>query len=359
MKKFFSLGICFLVFLGLCLSARAVEECIPEPTYTPDMPEYHEMEGGQHYTSGEFEQAIASYQRALELDPSYWHGYYGLAFTYRAVGRLDLAIENYTKVMEMAPEYAQPYASRAEIYRFLGRGPEAEADLNRYIAMYGQYPIPYIARGDYLLDIEEYQRAADDYTIAFEKGLALSASGEVYLKRALAWLRLDETERATADFEAAGQAFAGADAPSAPPEAPSYDEVESAPGAVPYAFNGFEQYVVIIGAYALDAEDRDPKAAGDQLETIRRRQDAFFALSDFYQGYAPPSVENGNELVSIVNQVLPMLDAYEVSYFDSGDVHPYELWEVIADAWYHFDPEGAASEDMQPTVEMVEFVLYQ
>lgn len=360
MKKLFSLGLCFLFCMSLCCAVWAdVEDCMPEPTYTPDMPEYHDRIGGGHYTRREYEDAIVSYQRALALDPTYWHGHYGLAFTYRAMGRLDLSVEQYTKVMEMAPEYAQPYAARAEIYGFLGCDAEAEADLDHYVALNGQYPVPYVARGDFLLEAQEYQRAIEDYTTALEKGLAASVSDEVYLKRALAWLQLGKPDMAAADFEAARQLMPGADAPGPRQDRLVYDEAQVAPGAVPYAFDGFENYVVIIGACDLAPEGWDAGDAEDRLETIRSLQDAFFALSDFYFAYAPQSLENGNALISIVNQVVPMLDTYEVSRFDSSEINTYELWEVIADAWYAFDPEGAASEDMTPTVEMVEFVLYQ
>lgn len=179
-------------------------DCMPpEPTYTPDMPEYHVKEGNAHYGQGDYEKAITSYETAVAMDATCMNGYYGLAMTYRAMGLLELSIENYTAVMAIAPDYAQPYESRAQVYQFLGRWEEAEADLNEYVKVYGQYPVPYIARGDFYMDREEYQRAVEDYTAALEKGIASSALAEVYLKRAGAWLQLGDMEKATADFNAA------------------------------------------------------------------------------------------------------------------------------------------------------------
>lgn len=179
-------------------------DCMPpEPTYTPDMPAYHEKQGDAYYGQGEYEMAIASFETAVAIDPSSMNGYYGLAMTYRAMGLLMLSIENYSVVIALAPDYAQPYELRAQIYQFLRRYEEAEADLNRYVQLYGQYPIPYIARGDFYMDRGEYQKAADDYSAALGKGLATSAFSGVYLKRAAAWLKLGDIDSATSDCNAA------------------------------------------------------------------------------------------------------------------------------------------------------------
>lgn len=179
-------------------------DCMPpKPTYTPDMPEYHAKEGNAHYGHGDYEKAIASFETAISIDSRFMNGYYGLAMTYRSMGLLELSIDNYTAVIAVAPDYAQPYESRAQIYQFLGRYEEAEADLNQYVNVYGQYPVPYIARGDFYMERKEYQRAVDDYTTALQKGIASSALADVYLKRAEAWLKLGDIQKATADFHAA------------------------------------------------------------------------------------------------------------------------------------------------------------
>lgn len=171
----------------------------PEPTYTPDMPEYHSRQGDNFYRHGAYEKAIASYEAAISIDPYYMNGYLKMAIAYHAMGLLELSIENYTAVMLVAPDYAQPYASRAQIYQFLRRYEEAEADLNQYVRLYGQYPVPYIARGDFYMERGEYQRAAADYSTALEKGIADSALSGLYLKRAQAWLKLGEMDKAQAD----------------------------------------------------------------------------------------------------------------------------------------------------------------
>jgi tetratricopeptide (TPR) repeat protein len=178
-----------------------VGDCFPdEPVLTPDMPEYHNRQGGSYYSQGQYDLAIASYHKALELDPSNDNGYYGLAFTYRAQGRLDLAIENYSEVIRLVPDYAQPYASRAAIYQFIGRYDDAEKDLDSYVKHYGQYPNPYLARGDFFMERRDYSSAAEDYAIAIEKNPNLQ---EAYIKYAGALLLSGRPEEASTAFEQA------------------------------------------------------------------------------------------------------------------------------------------------------------
>ena len=175
-----------------------VGDCFPdEPILTPDMPEYHCVEGGKHYRQHQYDLALDSYRMALEIDPAYDNAYYGMAFTYRAMGRLDLAIENYGEVIRLTPDYAQPYASRAELYLCMGRYEDAESDLGSYVRLYGQYPIPYLARGDFFMDRREYDRAAEDYASAIDRNPNLQ---EAYVKYAGALLLSGMVEEATAAF---------------------------------------------------------------------------------------------------------------------------------------------------------------
>jgi len=175
-----------------------VGNCFPdEPVFTPDMPEFHCEEGGKHYVQHQYDLALDSYRKALEIDQSFENAYNGLAITYRAMGRLDLAIENYGEVIRLAPGYAQPYASRAELYLCMGRFEDAESDLDSYVRIHGQYPTPYLSRGDFFMARREYSRAAEDYAIAIERNPNLQ---EARLKYAEALLLSGKLEEASAAF---------------------------------------------------------------------------------------------------------------------------------------------------------------
>lgn len=202
-------GVAVLIWMLCCAGVAAanvdsvgvVGDCMPdEPTYTPDMPQYHCDEGGTYYGKKQYDLAVLAYRRALTIDPGYSNAYYGLAFTYRAQGRLDLAIVNYGEVIRLEPTYAQPYASRAELYQCMGRFDEARGDLDSFVEHYGQYPVPYTARGDFFMERREYARAAQDYAVAIEKN---PKSAEVYVKYAEALLLCGEVGEARLAFERA------------------------------------------------------------------------------------------------------------------------------------------------------------
>ncbi|RLE29177.1 hypothetical protein DRJ27_05000, partial [Candidatus Acetothermia bacterium] len=59
---------------------------------------------------GRHEDAIAEYERAIELDPKYAAPHNGLGNVYYELGRHDEAIQAYQKAIELDPKYAYPYA---------------------------------------------------------------------------------------------------------------------------------------------------------------------------------------------------------------------------------------------------------
>jgi len=195
--SFVALLLAVMILLPVSALADVVGDCMPDPIYTPDMPEYHCVQGGSYYVQGFYDLAIESYNKALEIDPAYGNAFHGLAYTYRAQGRLDLAIEFYGEVIRVQPEYAQPYQSRAEIYQFIGRYEDAENDLNRFIELFGQYPVPYLARGDFYINRRDYASAANDYATAIERNPNLF---EAYIKTAGALLLYGKATEAAEVF---------------------------------------------------------------------------------------------------------------------------------------------------------------
>jgi tetratricopeptide (TPR) repeat protein len=161
------------------------------------MPAYHHRQGELHYSGKQYDLALASYQKALEIDPEYYNAYHGMAYTYRAMGLLDHAIFNYSEVIRLSPDYAQPYKKRAEIYQFIGRIEEAERDLDSFVQYYSNYPAPFIARGDFYMENRDYTRAAEDYATAIEKNPKLQIA---YLKHAEALLLSGRLEEASGAF---------------------------------------------------------------------------------------------------------------------------------------------------------------
>ena len=65
--------------------------------------ERHLRRGNEHYSQGEYEQAIDEYQRVVQINPNYALAYYNLGETYRLKGKLDDAIVFFQKGVEIDP----------------------------------------------------------------------------------------------------------------------------------------------------------------------------------------------------------------------------------------------------------------
>ena len=74
-------------------------------------------------------QAIAAYQKAIQLDPDYYAGYHGLGVFYYYHGDYTQAAEQFQKSIERAPGLFDEYANLGAALDELGRDAEAEKAL--------------------------------------------------------------------------------------------------------------------------------------------------------------------------------------------------------------------------------------
>ncbi len=75
--------------------------------------------------------AIAAYQRATELDPTWGPGFNALGYCYAAIGEFEKAERTLRKYVELAPNEANPYDSLGEIYLMMGRLDDAILNFKR------------------------------------------------------------------------------------------------------------------------------------------------------------------------------------------------------------------------------------
>jgi tetratricopeptide (TPR) repeat protein len=68
---------------------------------------------------GRYELAIADFTKAIEIDRSDVASYYNRGITYAAVRRYDLALEDFNRYLELTPVNAAVYAARGSIYATL------------------------------------------------------------------------------------------------------------------------------------------------------------------------------------------------------------------------------------------------
>lgn len=82
--------------------------------------------GMEFFAEEKLDEAIQSYQTALQEDPNYADALHALAMTYAAKDMLDQAIEVGKKLIEVSPEDELAYTSLSIFYQRKGLIAEAE-----------------------------------------------------------------------------------------------------------------------------------------------------------------------------------------------------------------------------------------
>lgn len=85
-------------------------------------------EGFAHFAAGRVDQALASYRRALELDPQLAIAWSGVSRALERQGQLDEAIEAARRVVELEPEDPLSHTNLSRLYMQNGMVPEAEEE---------------------------------------------------------------------------------------------------------------------------------------------------------------------------------------------------------------------------------------
>lgn len=153
--------------------------------------------GEAHSRKGSAEAAIASYQKAIKLDPSFSAAYYGLGTVY--LGRKDLDRASYymEKTLSLDPQNALALADMADIM-LIKKAPveKAEEFAARAVANSPVFSSPYLTMGSVLIAMgkaeaaeEFFRKAAEhgakDYMIPFSKARAYFLKGEQEKVKAL------------------------------------------------------------------------------------------------------------------------------------------------------------------------------
>jgi tetratricopeptide (TPR) repeat protein len=93
--------------------------------------EDHYFRALDHFAAGDLSAAIAEYQHAIALDPTFTDAMHGLTRAYQDAGQLDEAIAIALRLSELDPEDILAHTSLSILYQRKGMVPEAEAEANK------------------------------------------------------------------------------------------------------------------------------------------------------------------------------------------------------------------------------------
>ncbi|MDQ1036894.1 tetratricopeptide (TPR) repeat protein [Streptomyces sp. V3I8] len=239
----------------------------------------HTLRGRELRHAGEYRQALAEYDRALELDPRLARAHYGRGFTHHLLGDFPAALAALDRADELAPGTAWIIAGRAEAYRLAGRFEEAVADFDRAVALDPAAAGPLAGRAVCRHALGRYDEALAD----FDRALGIEEDDPwALVRRARLRRARGEEAEAFADLDRAVRA-----APDAPWVASERGDAYRLAGRFEEAVTELGRAVALLPDYAsalasrgasLHELARDEEALADLDRALELRPDYPWAL---------------------------------------------------------------------------------
>ena len=149
---------------------------------------------------GQFDQAIAVVDRAIAVNPGYPEAYRNRGVLHDKMGQYDRAIADYTKAISLKSSYYEAFNSRGLVFAKTGRFDRAIADYDATIGINPRHVGVYQNRGIAYTLIGSYDRALEDFNTA----ISLDRNdATVYFNRGSFYRRLGNADRALSDFRQA------------------------------------------------------------------------------------------------------------------------------------------------------------
>ncbi|MCB9458333.1 MAG: tetratricopeptide repeat protein [Anaerolineaceae bacterium] len=280
----------------------------------------------------QYEEAIADYNQAINLEPQYAFAFNSRGIAYMELGQYEEAIADYSQAISLDPQYTLAYNNRGIIYLELGQYEEAITDFTQAINLDPQLTLAYNNRGNTFSELQQYEEALTDYNQAINLDLQYT---DAYNNRGNLYAKLQQYEKAIADYTKAISLD------------PQY--------AIAYNNRGYAYYT--LGQYGEAIADYTQAISLDPLYTLAYNNRGYtyynlgqydLAISDYTQAIATDSVyadaynNRGNAYKSLgqydlaisdYTQAITINPQYSEAYHNRGNVYGdlerYE--EAIAD----------------------------
>ncbi|KAI9470010.1 MAG: hypothetical protein EXX96DRAFT_388443 [Benjaminiella poitrasii] len=95
--------------------------------------EQHLAEGNNYLTSGQFNNALLSFDAAIHKEPDNYLTYFKRATVYLSLGRNLAAVDDFTRILDLKPDFHKALLQRARIYVKDGNFDLAIEDLSKYL----------------------------------------------------------------------------------------------------------------------------------------------------------------------------------------------------------------------------------
>ncbi|NEQ70266.1 MAG: tetratricopeptide repeat protein [Symploca sp. SIO2D2] len=138
---------------------------------------------------GQYQEALVSFDQAIKLQPDGYIAWYSRGFVLSDLGQHQEALASYDQAIKLQPDYYQAWGNRGFVLSDLGKYQEALASYDQAIKLQPDDNIAWGDRGNVLRDLGKYQEALASYDQAiklqpddniawFRRGFVLSDLGQ-------------------------------------------------------------------------------------------------------------------------------------------------------------------------------------
>jgi superkiller protein 3 len=166
-------------------------------------PDYHQAWNNRGYSLGNlgrYEEAISSYDKAVEFKPDYHEAWNNRGYSLDDLGRYEEAISSYDKAVEFKPDYHQAWYNRGISLDNLGRYEEAISSYDKAVEFKPDYHQAWYNRGNSLGNLGRYEEAISSYDKAVEFKPDLH---EAWYNRGISLGKLGRYEEAISSYDKA------------------------------------------------------------------------------------------------------------------------------------------------------------
>ncbi|MEI6046970.1 MAG: tetratricopeptide repeat protein, partial [Chloroflexota bacterium] len=148
-------------------------------------PEVHYQRGNLYYHEGALDRAIASYSRAINLNPKLTPAYINRGSVYTAKGYYDRALADYNRALELEPNDPVCFFNRGNVYRKRREYLRALSDYSEAIRLDPTDPDSYFNRGEVLRRMKLNLEAAADFQRVIKLSTGRDEAGVAQARRLL------------------------------------------------------------------------------------------------------------------------------------------------------------------------------